>query len=77
MDFRKNFRIGDRTLTNNGEYVEVFEIHPDSVECAVLDFETGEVCSEDVRIVTFEDLQFNGSYSGVKSYIGVKKNGRS
>lgn len=66
MDFRKHFKRGDRTLTNDGEYVEVFEVSSDSLECAVLDFETGEVVSEDVRIVTFEDLRFNGSYSGIK-----------
>lgn len=69
MDFTKHFRRGDRTLTNDGEYVEVFEIYPDSLECAILDFKTGEVISEDVRIVTLKDLAFDGSYKGIKERI--------
>lgn len=67
MNFKKIFIKGDRTILNDGTFVQLFDIYHDHALGVTLDLKTEEILSDDVRVVTPKDLIFDGSYRGVKS----------
>lgn len=55
VDFTKHIRIGDRILTNDNRYVEVFAVHNTYLECVQLD-DSGNIISENVKVVDLSDM---------------------
>lgn len=66
MNFQKIFIKGDRTVLNDGTFVQIFDILPDHVLGVELDIHSEEIISDDVRVITFNDLVYDGTYRGLK-----------
>ncbi|WPF90504.1 hypothetical protein WEU38_18180 (plasmid) [Cyanobacterium aponinum AL20118] len=67
MNFTRIFFKGDRTILNDGTFVQIFEIKSDHALGVTLDIKTEEIIFDDVRVITAKDLLFDGTYKGVKS----------
>ncbi|WP_330205526.1 hypothetical protein [Cyanobacterium sp. Dongsha4] len=63
MNFKKIFIEGDRTILNDGTFVQVFDVETDHALGVELHIKTEEIISDDVRIITSKDLIFDGNLS--------------
>ncbi|PHV61072.1 hypothetical protein [Cyanobacterium aponinum] len=71
MNFKKIFIEGDRTILNDGTFVQLFDIYHDHALGVIMDLKTEEIVSDDVRVITAKDLIFDGSYRGIKTRVKV------
>jgi len=71
MNFKKIFIEGDRTILNDGTFVQIFDVETDHALGVTLDLKTEEILSDDVRVITAKDLIFDGSYRGIKTRVRV------
>lgn len=69
MNFTRIFFKGDRTILNDGTFVQIFDVETDHALGVIMDIKTEEILSDDVRVVTAKDLIFDGTYRGVKTFM--------